>query len=289
MSIVDTPGADASAPHVGRNAAVVREIYDAFGRGDVASILERLDDDVAWEAGARDTGIAYLRPRRGLAEVAAFFGDLLGNLELTHFEPEAICDGGDVVMATVRHAGRITGGGEVPLTQEAHEWRFGPAGRVISFRHLFDYAIHEQAHAARSEQHAGRTVRAVADVIEIERAGGQVEVFTVSGPRDSGPPPHAHPWDEIYLGIDGVVDVHLGDDVVALQPGELVAIPGCMLHGYRIASDSASFRLITSGHRASAFFVDLDANTDPGPPTEASLPAIVEVARRNGLTSPLFG
>ena len=34
------------------NTDTVREIYEAFGRGDVAAILDRLDDAVEWETQA---------------------------------------------------------------------------------------------------------------------------------------------------------------------------------------------------------------------------------------------
>ena len=32
------------------NLAIVREIYDAVGRGDVAAILDRVSDDADWAA-----------------------------------------------------------------------------------------------------------------------------------------------------------------------------------------------------------------------------------------------
>jgi hypothetical protein len=43
----------------------------------------------------------------------------------------------------------------------------------------------------------------------------------------------------------------------------------------------------TTGDRASVFFRDLSQNA-PGAPTPENLPGIVEVAKRNGLTSPIF-
>jgi len=131
------------------NVRTVAEIYEAFGKGDVGSILERLDDDIVWDAGIRDTGLPYLRERHGKAEVAGFFADLAANLELTRFEPEALCDGGSIVAVPVLHAGRIIGGGEVPPIQEVHIWRFGPHGKVTSFAHILDLAVHEHAAAQR--------------------------------------------------------------------------------------------------------------------------------------------
>lgn len=284
----DTPVAATGTP-TATNVATVAGVYEAFGRGDVGWILDRLDDDVEWEQGVRDTGLPYLRPRRGKAEVAEFFPALFATLELTHFEPEAICDGGDVVMASVRHAGRIVGGGEVSMTQEAHEWRFTPGGAIRSFRHLFDIGVHERAAAERNRMHTGRTLHALADRVDVLHAGGALELFLLTGSQESGPPPHAHPWDEAYIGVSGEVEISIGERVTTLTPGATLTVPAGTLHAYRIASVEAAFYVVTSGHRASAFFADLDADATHDTPTPETLGAVIDVARRHGLTSPLFG
>ncbi|MEZ5236222.1 MAG: nuclear transport factor 2 family protein [Acidimicrobiia bacterium] len=271
------------------NVSTVAQIYEAFGRGDVGAILEHLDDDVRWEQGTRDTGLAYLKERRGKHEAAQFFADLAANLELTRFEPEALCDGGDVVAVPVLHAGRIVGGGEVPPTQEVHLWRFGADGRVVGFQHVFDLAVHERAAAQRAEVHQGATLRALQDVIDVRRAGGAVEVFELQGPQHSGPPPHAHPWDEVYIGVAGEVEVTVGEDHTVLHAGDVVAVAAGRLHAFRVLTDGARMYVITSGHRASSFFADLDADVGAVAPDPTTLPGVVAVARRHGLTSPLFG
>lgn len=280
----DTRKGTAMADHV----ATVAEIYEAFGRGDVGAILAHVADDVVWEGGARDTGLDYLRERRGKHEVAEFFPALAANLALTHFEPLALCAAGDYVTVPVRHAGRIVGGGEVPMTTEAHLWRFDAQGKLVEFRHLFDFAVHERAAAGRAALLADRSLQVLDDTVRVEVAGGQVEIFEVDGPRDSGPPPHSHPWDEAYIGIEGEVDVTIGDATTTLRPGDVLHAAGGTLHCYRIVSDGARFRVVTSGHRASLFFADMAANAPAGGVTPETLPGIVDVARRNGLDSPLF-
>src|SRR5689334_23356080 len=47
--------------------SVVKEIYSAFGRGDVTAILSRLADDVHWEAEG-PTSISFAGTRRGRNE-----------------------------------------------------------------------------------------------------------------------------------------------------------------------------------------------------------------------------
>jgi uncharacterized protein len=53
------------------NLKTVQAMYEAFGRGDVPSILERLDDDVVWEEGGLDHGVPWLRRRRPRRRVQA--------------------------------------------------------------------------------------------------------------------------------------------------------------------------------------------------------------------------
>ena len=56
-----------------RNTDTVRAIYDAFGRGDVPAILDRLDDAVEWETQAPVPGVPWLQSRRRKSSIAGFF------------------------------------------------------------------------------------------------------------------------------------------------------------------------------------------------------------------------
>ena len=46
------------------NLAIVKEIYDAVGRGDVAAILDRVSDDVDWAAEAASKTAPWYGPRQ---------------------------------------------------------------------------------------------------------------------------------------------------------------------------------------------------------------------------------
>jgi hypothetical protein len=48
-------------------------------------------------------------------------------------------------------AGRIIGGGAIPLNEEVHDWRFGSDGKVVAFCHVVDLALHERALAMRAQ------------------------------------------------------------------------------------------------------------------------------------------
>jgi uncharacterized protein len=134
-----------SAPATARNAATVADIYAAFGRGDVAAIVERLADDVAWDDDwpdnfAQRAGVPHLVPRRGPSEVEHFFA-LLGSLTVLDFAVLDIIGDGRQVVAEIRAGFALPGGGRF-TDEELHLWTFDDAGRVRRFRHYCDTAKH---------------------------------------------------------------------------------------------------------------------------------------------------
>ena len=54
---------------IAANVAVIQDIYAAFGRGDIASILDHIAHDCRWEAWdghtAQRAGVTYLQPQNG--------------------------------------------------------------------------------------------------------------------------------------------------------------------------------------------------------------------------------
>ena len=129
-----------------QHGQTVREIYEAFGRGDVSFILERLQNDIGWDQGIRDTGLAYLKAGTGLDHVGRFFEALGSTVRFDVFEPVAICTDDDHVMVAVREKGEnLQTGGTIDEDLVIHLWTFGPDGKVASFRHIGDFALHERA------------------------------------------------------------------------------------------------------------------------------------------------
>ncbi len=128
------------------NAEKVRQMYEAFGRGDIPFILSALADDVEWEYGDVSTDVPWLQPRRGRAAVAGFF-EALGALDFHGFQPTVVLESGALVVAlidleaTVRATGR-----RVVEVDEVHIWHFDAAGRVARFRHRADTHLQWQAY-----------------------------------------------------------------------------------------------------------------------------------------------
>jgi quercetin dioxygenase-like cupin family protein len=128
----------------------------------------------------------------------------------------------------------------------------------------------------------GARLQVVGDTIRVlassDDTGGTFEVFEMTAPRDSGPPPHAHPWSESYSLIEGTVDVFIGGKTFSGAPGCFFQIPAGTLHTYRITSDVAKVIIVTSPAGAADFFSDVDNETD--------MEKVTGIALRHGLTLP---
>lgn len=93
-----------------RSLDVVRNVYAAFGRGDLEAIISQLDPNVTWlTPGPPDMPTAG--QRRGHAGVREFFNALLTTLEIDDFEPKDFLAQGErvVVLGTSREGPRAAG------------------------------------------------------------------------------------------------------------------------------------------------------------------------------------
>jgi ketosteroid isomerase-like protein len=128
------------------NAATVAGLYEAFGRGDLPSILDRLADDVSWDgdwadhSAQRGAGAPLLQPRRGVADVAGFFA-ALAECTMNDFQVLDIIGSGRQVVAELRVDISMPGGGRI-VDEELHLWTFDDTGKVVRFRHYVDTAKH---------------------------------------------------------------------------------------------------------------------------------------------------
>jgi len=121
------------------HADTVRTMYEAFGRGDIAAILEHLSPDIEWECDRAPNDVPWLQPLRGRHEVPKFFEALAEHMELRRFEPKVIVESGDVVLvmfeaeAWSRRTGR-----RIPETEAAHIWHFDANGLATRYKNAVD-------------------------------------------------------------------------------------------------------------------------------------------------------
>ncbi|HKP29300.1 MAG TPA: nuclear transport factor 2 family protein [Gemmatimonadales bacterium] len=120
----------------------VQSIYDAFGKGDVPTILGHLAENIEWEYGIVSTNVPWLQPRRGRAEVPRFF-QALADFEIQKFELKTLLESGDVVVALIDLEGTVRSTkSRVVEEDEAHIWHFDAEGKVRRFRHRADTFQH---------------------------------------------------------------------------------------------------------------------------------------------------
>ena len=94
------------------NLALVRRIYEAFGKGDILTMLSLLASDVEW----RVTGppqVSYAGARRSREQVVEFFQTLASTVEIQQFEPQEFLAQGEQVAVIGRERMRIKDTGRV--------------------------------------------------------------------------------------------------------------------------------------------------------------------------------
>ena len=129
------------------NLAIIKEIYDAVGRADVAAILDRVSDNADWAAEAASKTAPWHGPRAGKDGVASFFSDLATSIEISAFTPHSFAAGEDDVHLLVDWAIRsLKTGREASMTMH-HYWRLHD-GMVTYFRGSEDTELTAEVFAA---------------------------------------------------------------------------------------------------------------------------------------------
>jgi hypothetical protein len=132
-----------------RNLDTVQSIYQAFGRGDVPSILAALSPDVQWEAwenhSAQRAGHPLFAARQGREGAGEFFALVGQHLTIHEFTVLDVFGSGSQVAAEFVVDYTYLPTGQRVRDEELHLWTFGEDGQVRRFRHYIDTAKHMRA------------------------------------------------------------------------------------------------------------------------------------------------
>jgi uncharacterized protein len=138
-----------TANRTAANAATVAEIYAAFGRGDVPTILDKIAPNCRWESWANNRaqrhGVPTLQPRTGPAGVADFFA-AVGDLQMHDFQVLDVIAGERQVAVEVVIDYSTPTGGRL-RDEELHLWTLDEHQQVVRLRHYVDTAKHIAAFA----------------------------------------------------------------------------------------------------------------------------------------------
>ena len=127
------------------NLATTRAVYDAFGRGDIAAILDACAPAIAWQSGGASDDFPAFGPRKGLDGVASFFKDVAANNQFTSFEPREFLASGDKVVVIGHYAITQKKTGKHLESDWVHVFTFA-GGKCVAWRELNDSAAFYKAY-----------------------------------------------------------------------------------------------------------------------------------------------
>ena len=115
------------------NLKLVQSVYDAFGKGDIPTVLGSLSPEVQWtEAEGFPYGGTYVGPDAVLEGVFMRLGTEWEGFSAV---PEEFIDGGETVVALGKYGGTYKATGKSFQANFAHVWkvREGQAVRFIQY------------------------------------------------------------------------------------------------------------------------------------------------------------
>jgi hypothetical protein len=126
------------------SVALVRNVYDAFARGDIAAAFKDFHPQIEWreaENFAYSDGNPYIGPDRVLEGVFARLGADFDDFKVI---PQEFVEGGATVVALGRYHGRVRATGKTIDARFAHVWRV-EGGHIRGFEQLTDTAQFDNA------------------------------------------------------------------------------------------------------------------------------------------------
>jgi steroid delta-isomerase-like uncharacterized protein len=132
------------------NVALVRSMYAAFGRGDIAAIVAACSPDIDWEVVGAAEDFPLFGARHGSAGVEGFFRQLPEVHRFTEFSPENFAAGGDTVVALGHYSFAFNHNGRKVATEWAHAFTLRD-GKVAKFREYTDSAQMVEAYRAAGD------------------------------------------------------------------------------------------------------------------------------------------
>ena len=115
------------------NIKTIMAVYEAFGRGDVAAILDAVTSDVDWAAEADPAVAPWHGVRHGQQAVAAFFAEFGSTMEVEEFTPVSIAANDTDVLSVVQFRARSRATGKTAAMNLHHLFKFRD-GKIAYYR-----------------------------------------------------------------------------------------------------------------------------------------------------------
>ena len=131
------------------NVKMLRELYGAFGRGDIAAGLAAFDAKIEWHAAESHPYAPGGGPWVGPDAVAQnLFKRIGAEWDGFRIHTKEFHDAGDVVVVEARYAGTYKPTGKSLDAQSCHVWKIR-GGKIASFQQFVDTARLQAAMSAR--------------------------------------------------------------------------------------------------------------------------------------------
>lgn len=118
--------------------AIVRQAYEAFGRGDVPAIVDLVADDIDWMF-VGSAGLPYAGRRQSRQAVAEFFAAVARADDIHRFEPREFIEAGPHVTVLGFEQSTVRDTGKTFESEWAHVFTV-KNGKVTRWRGFFNTA-----------------------------------------------------------------------------------------------------------------------------------------------------
>lgn len=127
------------------NVALVKSLYDAFGKGDIPTIIAACAPDVEWRSTGRSSDFPTFGSRQGQAAVQEFFKLVGDNLNFSEFAPKEFYAVGEKVFVLGHYTMTVKKTGKAMESDWVHIFTIAN-GKVKTFREFLDTARAAEAY-----------------------------------------------------------------------------------------------------------------------------------------------
>lgn len=122
------------------NVEFLKSLYDAFGRGDIPTVLGAMSSEIRWHEAESNpympSGTAWVGPDAVLNNLFLKLGAEWDGFAV---HPKSFHDAGNSVVVECRYSGRYKATGKSMDTQVCHVWDI-KEGKLIRFQQYVDTA-----------------------------------------------------------------------------------------------------------------------------------------------------
>lgn len=122
------------------NVNRMRELYEAFGRGDVPAVLEAMSPEVRWHQAEGNpympSGEPFVGPESVLNDLFMKLGEEWDGFTI---HPKSFRDAGESVIVEARYTGTFKATGRSMDAQVCHVWDLKD-GKVVRYQQYLDTA-----------------------------------------------------------------------------------------------------------------------------------------------------